>query len=170
MARPPPRLSAASRSRRSARKKPQSVLRKARNRPRSRSAAASVRFSSEPGEVVLGQVAGLLGRVSAATDQGINRIPVRGAQLGERRAGLGAAGSPAATTRLQQVVGNGAAEWVACHGSGSLIDTGGEIATGASPEWHLNRLSTKKEQPSQRLGGEARAVPFVDSGLNRSAA
>ena len=59
----------------------------------------------QAGEVPLRQVEGPLGAVPLAADEGVEREPVGVAQLGQRLARFGAAPSPAATTRLQRVVG-----------------------------------------------------------------
>jgi hypothetical protein len=43
----------------------------------------------QPGEIRLRQVGRPVGAVALAADEGVERIPVVGAQLGQRRAGLG---------------------------------------------------------------------------------
>ena len=63
-------------------------------------------FFQKACEVGLGQVEGTLRVVPLAADEGVQRVPVRGAELGQRLCAPGASPPPAATTRLQRVVGN----------------------------------------------------------------
>ena len=72
--------------------------------------AAEVVALQQAGEEPLDQVLRGLGVVPLAPDEGIQGIPVVAAEPFQRRAGLGAAGSPASRIRPQQVVGNRAAD------------------------------------------------------------
>ena len=72
--------------------------------------AAEVVALQQAGEQPLDQVLRRLRVVPLAADEGIERMPVVAAEPLERRARLRAAGSPASSTRPQQVVGNRAAD------------------------------------------------------------
>ena len=94
----------------------------------------------QPGEVVLGQVQGLVGVVPLAADEGVERIPVGAAELGQRLAGLGrdrVAGrdDPAPAGRREagrRRVGSAIA--------GSTAPKLGEITRGTTPGPHLTPL------------------------------
>ena len=96
---PPPRFCTCERSHWLARKCFSEASRKARNFPFSRSTPAKKFFGQNPQEELLGQVFSLVRLIAAATDVGIERIPVNAAEFAHRfgraRRGLAAGRPPA---------------------------------------------------------------------------
>src|SRR5207248_761129 len=95
----------------------------------------------EPGEELLGQVWGLVGRVALAADEGVEGIPVGAAQGGQRLTGL----------RRGSVAG----------GDDQAPAGGGELAGGAGPEFGVGGGHARIVEPGGGGGaGKTVAVGF----------